>query len=164
MGCNTVPEVSRLEAKIIAQGIDGRVGDICFAWMTRPVSGVSMYERVRGRPYNQEERASLARERASVSRMVCPFLRSGVCFLGENRPYECKGQSPTGGEVGFLPALLAIELAREEVADLIDRGKVADAKVALEYKAPPSPESERTKEREQCLMKGGPDALDRLLL
>ena len=111
------------------------------SWLTRPIAGVRMYERVRGRAYSPVEKAHIYREKQAVRASGCPFKDGFGCALGTAMPVRCQlGIDSVAGEKGFLPTLLAVRLDKAWVAAMIDSGEIANAKVAMEFRDADKPE------------------------
>jgi len=116
---------------------DRLLGD-SLRWLGEHVAGLEVYEKIMGRPYTEEEKRRLTKEVELVSGLSCPL--HGVILCGV--PDEFRPQVAT--EInnaldwlplsylrwGFLPALIAAELAPRDLELLIQDGKIPDAKIS----------------------------------
>jgi len=73
-------------------------------WMGEHHPNLKLYEKIRGRPYRQEERAQLADDQATLEKTGCPFLaRDKTCILHSLRPLVCRGYGVTWAADSYCP-------------------------------------------------------------
>jgi hypothetical protein len=109
-----------------------------FAWLTEHLEGLEVYERVLGRRYDVDERRRLTKEVNLVASLPCPIHGAILCSVPDDLRSEVANEInhalaflPWGYlRWGFLPAMIAAELAPRDLESLIRDGRVADAKVA----------------------------------
>ena len=149
---STTPEALIDEARCIITDLTVNHKEILrrsLDWLIAPVKESIMMEGIRGRAYTAIEKDTLAVQRDVVRRIPCSFyLPDGQCLLATTRPLSCRVTKEeyanmagnlalklrrlgSTTEWGFLPALIAAELDRQNLIALIQEGRVADAKIAL---------------------------------
>lgn len=133
--CPTVPVVSwRLAQRVLANVPLGQRPGLAVAaleWLTARHEGLNLFEGINGRPYEEFERDLIALEVGIVENLPCPFWRANDCLLGglgEHFNYTEEAGKPP---YGWLPALVATFYDRNTYRELVKRGAVADAKIAL---------------------------------
>ena len=160
----STPQVTYLEAKYILSSMLAQSEDIylkSMSWMVKPHEGLKSYQRIRGRMYTHEEAVDIEKDVDVVKNVACPFFDEiRGCFLSPYRPFVCcvegldsqskkkakyfreqmkrlfKNVAPELGVVGFLPTMIVRERNKDELASLVDKGEIADAKLAISQQLP----------------------------
>jgi hypothetical protein len=109
-----------------------------FAWLTEHLESLEVYERILGRPYNPDERSRLTKEVELVASQPCPIHGAIMCSVpDELRPQVAQDINHVLSFLpfsylrwGFLPAMIAAELAPKDLEAMIRDGRIADAKVS----------------------------------
>lgn len=109
-----------------------------FRWLSEHVQGLEIYEGILGRSYDPDERRRLTKEVDTVSNLDCPIHGCIMCSIPDNlRPQVAEEVNHALAFLpfsylrwGFLPAMIAAELAPKDLELMIRDGRVADAKVS----------------------------------
>lgn len=103
-----VPVAMGIEASYLLSSVGQinlkAVRERALGWMTQRHPGVKLYEKIRGRAYQQEERAELAEDQRSVRQGGCPFLAADKsCTVHAVRPLICRSYGVTLAADAFCP-------------------------------------------------------------
>ncbi|RJO60331.1 MAG: hypothetical protein C4542_09575 [Dehalococcoidia bacterium] len=135
--CPSVPVVSEALAVYIAKHIEMDIAlrrevlDASLEWLTTRHAGLSSYQAITGRGYTDEERDQIGPETAVVAGLECPLKSVAGCRLAiVGMTYDARRDAGYK-QYGWLPTLLARQLASTEYKDLARNGLIADAKIAL---------------------------------
>jgi len=99
-------------------------------WLVTRHPGLTVYLGVHGRPYSQDERATIAKECAAVEGLACPFLDGELCKLDRLPGYEPElevGRAP----YLWIPTAMAKLLGEHTLREAVRLKEVADAKVTM---------------------------------
>lgn len=127
-GCPSVPAVPANAVRgyaMLPQALAQRVLQTALAWLVERHAGLAVYAGIAGRQYTLDERKAIALETAVVARLACPWAAKAGCALPVRR------FAGSGPPYGWLPTLLARELAPCDLSELVRHGAIADAKIAL---------------------------------
>lgn len=73
-------------------------------WMAHQHKGLKLHEKIKGRPYRQEEQAELAEDQRTLEASGCPFLAPDKsCMIHEVRPLVCRGYGVTLSADAYCP-------------------------------------------------------------
>lgn len=106
---NTVPgamgiEVNYLLSHLAVLPKSKEIRDRALGWMAQPHPGLKLHEKIKGRPYRQEEQAELAEDQHTLQKGGCPFLAADkTCMVHAVRPLVCRGYGVTLSADSFCP-------------------------------------------------------------
>lgn len=136
-----VSRSTKAEVKIMLSdpGLDhDRLLNDSLAWLAESVEGLEVYERILGRSYTSDERSRLTKEIEIVSGLPCPVHGCIMCGIEDILRPEVSLEINNALDFlplgylrwGFLPALIAAELAPGDLESMVKNGRVADAKIS----------------------------------
>lgn len=79
----------------ILPGMRDKLLQKSFDWLTHEHAGVSLYNKVRGIPKDQDIIKQLEHERAVITTTQCPFLDGTECLIHGARPITCRAYGVT---------------------------------------------------------------------
>ena len=115
-----VPEKKRVQAKMRAM-----------EWLVTKHPGLYTYEGIAGRAHTVAERDAIALETAAVAGLPCPFMGQRECVLGGMGPRFKLWDPSRRPPYMWLPTIVALTYAPEELKRLFAQKEIADVKIAL---------------------------------
>lgn len=132
---NSVPVVSQRVADYVVThlppALRHRAAVAALEWLTARHAGLELYVGINGRHYTATEKRAIAHEIAAVAGLPCPFKVGESCLLGGLGPLYRTFYEAHRPPYGWLPTQIARLLDGRTYRELVRRGAIADAKVAL---------------------------------
>lgn len=101
-------------------------------WMAERHPGLILWEKVRGRPYRDEERRLLVDDQHTLERTACPFLTADkLCLLYRVRPLVCRAYGVTLPQDPWCPRPLHITETAERRMGVGPSGPLGKAIIKL---------------------------------
>ena len=103
----TVPSAMGIEVNYVISHLPTLPKEVkqrALGWMAHQHKGLKLHEKIKGRPYRQDEQAALAEDQRTLEASGCPFLAPDKsCMIHEVRPLVCRGYGVTLSADAFCP-------------------------------------------------------------
>lgn len=103
----TVPSAMGIEVNYVISHLPmlpKEVKQRALGWMAHQHKGLKLHEKIKGRPYRQDEQAELADDQRTLEASGCPFLADDKsCMIHEVRPLVCRGYGVTLAADAYCP-------------------------------------------------------------